>query len=75
MEIVLNAFADGDTETIVTYVVAYLNPVSKKWNWRGEYEEIEEAKECMERWKERSTARYEIFERIKHETISMITIL
>lgn len=74
MEIVMCGFRNKQSEEKVTYVVGQYNR-KDKWHWRGEFEELEDAikhKEENERLKPR--CKFEIFERIKAETITKIKI-
>ena len=71
----LNGFTVNSGETHIRYVVAYWSKAGNKWFPRGEYEEMEDAKEYLAKIKRMNpTAKYAIFEHIKNETISEICI-
>lgn len=71
----LNGFTDNSGEIHIKYVVAYRSKLINKWFPRGEYEEMEDAKEYITKVKQMNpTAKYAIFEHIKSETISEICI-
>lgn len=66
-------FKDGQSEIEITYIVAMYS--RKRWIWKGEFEEIEDAlqrKRDLEKCK--SQRKFGLFEKIKGEVITEIRV-
>lgn len=77
-EIYRYGFHNNDCEQKITYFIAVYDKVHKVWRPKSsQYEEIEEAQEKLDEWKRNhpgSSQKVGIFERIKAEMISEITL-
>ena len=69
----MDFFIDGQSKTIVTYVVAKYSKIRDNWFEQYEYEEIEDAyNKLVECNKYHPMCLYGVFEKIKSECINQI---
>ena len=69
---IIDGFKEKDERSEITYVVARHRVIDAHWYPYGEFENIEEAQERLEKLSRRRHGKFAIFERIRSEVITKL---